>query len=177
MNKSLFSNKIVLALIAIVLFLLTAFLFYYQFGQLQVAREAVREEQQQLNQAKVRLQELVAIKANVDIMENNLAYLERRLPFQPRQDDIIKVLHSTAGQSGTHLTNLRFGNEASKDGYVEMPLTLSYEGRYHDVIALLQRFDQAERAFRVEEIKLSKGRGDFPELKADITAKAFYIKE
>ncbi|MEG3068017.1 MAG: type 4a pilus biogenesis protein PilO [Syntrophaceticus schinkii] len=69
-----------------------------------------------------------------------------------------------ADKSKTDLLQVRFEKRIPKKGYDEMPIKLTFEGRYHGLLILLDNLQNWERNVRVNEVKVGKGsRGISPD--------------
>ena len=162
---------IVVALLAILGLL---FLLCQQVTALGQARAQVAEEQTLLDQARTRLQVLKQLKNRAPELEGQKATLRMRLPADPGEDALISELQSYADLAGMRFLLIRFGERRPGDGYVEMPMTIAFEGRYHQLLDLLVHLQESDRAIRIDELKVSQGQKALPELVVTIGASAFY---
>jgi type IV pilus assembly protein PilO len=152
-------------------------LLYLQIGALNRARDAVAREREALARAEVQLQKLVRAKARAVAVQQELARVNHLLPPEPQEDALLRDLKEAAIWSGLDLTEVRFEKRVSKAGYVEMPLKLVFEGRYPCLVELLAALQAGPRALRIDEVKVGKGRKEFPFIKADVSATAFYAAD
>ena len=153
------------------------FLLYHQINALKEARTVVEEKQVTLQKEQSRLNYLIQLSKQADKLEQRKEYLAELIPPLPNEDLLITGIQGLADQSNTDFLQVRFENRIAKDGYEEMPVILTFEGRYHGLLTLLDNMQTWNRALRINEVKVGKGRDDLPQIQAEIKAAAFYHQE
>ncbi len=153
------------------------FLLYHQINALKEARTVVEEKQVTLQKEQSRLNYLIQLSKQADELEQRKKYLAELIPPLPNEDLLITGIQGLADQSNTDFLQVRFENRIAKDGYEEMPVILTFEGRYHGLLTLLDNMQTWNRALRINEVKVGKGRDDLPQIQAEIKAAAFYHQE
>ncbi len=117
-----------------------------------------------------------------------LALLEQLLPGEAKEEQLILDLQSGADLSALHFTVIRFGERAANGGYYTLPLNLSFKGRFHGLLTLLEYMLAYKRALRLEEIRIAAAQQAAAEeeeaqqetgplLHVQIKASAFYNAE
>jgi Tfp pilus assembly protein PilO len=86
-------------------------------------------------------------------------------------------IYDLADKSKTDLLEVHFEKRVSKEGYDEMPIKLIFEGRYHGLLILLDNLQNWNRNVRVNDVRVNEGRDELPQIKAEITAAAFYQQQ
>lgn len=152
-------------------------LLYHQINALKEAREVVEQEQITLKKEQSRLNYLIQLSKQAEELEQRKKYLAELIPPLPDEDLLITGIQGLADQSNTDLLQVRFDNRIAKEGYEEMPVFLTFEGRYHGLLTLLDNMQTWNRALRINEVKVTKGRDDLPRIQAEIKAAAFYHQE
>ena len=150
------------------------FLLYIQIGALRTAWQEVSTEKTSLAKVQSRLQDLLAAREQFDGLQELLNRFDRLVPDQPDESDLLGDLETAADAACTDFNQIRFNNRVTQKGYMEMPLELTFIGRYQELLNLVDRLQNGPRVIRIDEIKLSKSNQDQLRLKADITASAFY---
>lgn len=107
-------------------------------------------------------------------MQSNLDRLDHLLPSGPQEDKLIVDLQSGADLWAMGFLLVRFGDRAEMNGFKEMPMTIGFDGSYHDLLNLLDYLRVYERAVRVDEIKMAPGRDKANMLSINMKASAFY---
>lgn len=168
-----FSSGLLTVLLGVLALAAMAFLLYTQYGALNAARDAAAGEQVAVARARARLAELKQAKEQAAALEERLAAFDRLLPAEPDEDVLITDLQNEADRSGTRLLQIRYEKRVPRAGCTEMPFRIAFEGRYHGLLALLAELQDGPRAVRIDEVKIGKGRGELPQIRAEIAASAF----
>lgn len=153
---------------------LLVFLLYMQIGALQAAWQEVATETTSLNQVQLRLQGLLTAREQYSGLQELLHRYDSLMPAKPEEKALLNILETTAEETGTIFNQIQFDGRITQQGYVEMPIKLSFTGRYQGLINLIDHLQNGPRDIRIDEIKLAKGSQDQHELKVDITASSFY---
>ncbi|HHV35937.1 MAG TPA: type 4a pilus biogenesis protein PilO [Syntrophomonadaceae bacterium] len=153
------------------------FLLYNQANALKEARFQVEQEESTLQKEEGRLLQLISLSKQAPELEERKARAEELIPAFPGESLLITGIQDLADKSKTDLLDVSFEKRVPKKGYDEMPIKLTFEGRYHGLLILLDNLQNWKRNVRVNEVKVSKGSEDLPQIKAEITAAAFYQEQ
>ena len=153
------------------------FLLYNQTNALKEARAAAETEEKAYQSEQERLNNLIKLSKQAPALKERKARVEALIPPLPNENLLIIGIQGLADKSKTDLLQVRFEKRVAKQGYEEMPVKLTFEGRYHGLLILLDNMQNWNRALRLNEVKVSEGRDKLPQIKAEITATAFYQKE
>ena len=148
-----------------------------QWKTLQTEKVRVEDEQQQLGLAQSRLLGMMSLEKNKDELNADYELVVGLLPSLPSEDGIIRDIQSGADLSGMHFVFIRFGERILGEGYMEMPVNLSFEGNYHQVLHFLDYLQVYERAMRIDELRLDQSNSDDGKMMVSIVASAFYAEE
>lgn len=160
-----------LGLLALAILIVAA---YFQVGAVRGAREAVAAEQQALLQMEERLRDLLELEKHVPAWKQHVSVYLRLIPAEPEENVLLIVLHGAAHQAGVQSFQVGLGKPVARPGYIEIPLTLSFEGSYQSTLQLLDELRYGTRAIRVDKVNLATGGAGPSGLKVDIAAGAFY---
>lgn len=155
--------------------ILVAFLMFSQVNALREARNQLADEEVLLSQSEARLRTLIEISKDEANARKRLTRFQALMPKDPLEDRLIVDLQSLADESNMKFLFVRFGDRVDKDAYIEIPMTIAFEGRYPSFLHLLPNLEEMGRAVRIEEVKVGRGRGELPEIVASIKASAFYM--
>lgn len=153
------------------------FLLYNQTNALKEARSQVEQEETALKQEEMRLLNLIKLSKQAPELEERKALAEALIPPLPNENLLIAGIQDIADKSKTDLLEVHFDKRVSKQGYDEMPIKLTFEGRYHGLLILLDNLQNWNRNIRVNEVKVSEGSKEYPQIKVEITAAAFYQQQ
>jgi len=164
---------LVFALVGVVL-LSVVLLLFRQVRALSDVKARVAEEQVLLAQTRAILQKMQEAEKQAEQLENQHMLLDRLLPGEPREDELILQLQLWADLADMQLLQIRFGDRVKKEGYIEMPVQVTMEGKYHQMLVWLGHAESSERAVRIDEIKVGAARAGPPKMLFTVRASAFY---
>jgi type IV pilus assembly protein PilO len=125
---------------------------------------------------------LPQFREEVHRLELELEKLRRILPSSRNTEEIIKKMKSLVDQGDFVLHRLTFPKLAPASGgdpYEEWPISVSVDGRYHNLSILFNRLSNFSRIMNVEQVTISALPPPQQErtITADFTAKTFVYKE
>jgi type IV pilus assembly protein PilO len=121
------------------------------------AETQIGELDQKISQGRAAERKLPQFREEVKRLELELEKLRRILPSNRNTEEIIKKLKSLVDQGEFTWRNLSFPslNKETTDPYVEWPISVSVDGRYHDLAILFNRLGNFSRIMNVENIRIS----------------------
>lgn len=140
----------------------------------------IEELDQKISQGRAAERKLPQFREEVKRLELELEKLRRILPSTRNTEEIIKKLKSLVDQGEFTWRNLAFPALAasSEDPYVEWPISVSVEGRYHDLAILFSRLSNFSRIINVENIRITAlPTQETKTIAADFVAKTFVYVE
>jgi type IV pilus assembly protein PilO len=140
----------------------------------------IEELDQKISQGRAAERKLPQFREEVKRLELELEKLRRILPSTRNTEEIIKKLKSLVDQGEFVWRNLAFPALAAttEDPYVEWPISVSVEGRYHDLAILFSRLSNFSRIINIEQIKIAAlGTQETKTISADFVAKTFVYVE
>jgi Tfp pilus assembly protein PilO len=92
-------------------------------------------------EAAVRAAEAAEVEAEpvTSIRVADLVELAKAMPDQPDMAGAVLELNAAAEAAGVEFTSIQPGDVVTGAGYVQLPLTLSFEGKYYELTDLLYR--------------------------------------
>ena len=166
-------REVLIAVACVVVVALLGLVIYNQYNNLQDARAAVQEEKEAIARAEARLAHLQNLKENEAELRAQLAYLEGLIPETPSEDGLLNYIQSAANFSGIRFVQVRFQPRTAQEKYVEMPLTITFEGRFRELLTLLEVLRIGDRIVNVEFVRVGQGQEGFPQIRVEMTGKAF----
>ncbi|PLX41143.1 MAG: hypothetical protein C0608_06680 [Deltaproteobacteria bacterium] len=137
-------------------------------------------------QLDVSLREKQAIAANLPIVKEAVAKLDyhleqvkKKLPLSEEIPALLKSVSDNGKESGLEAVLFRPGKPTPvppKYFYAEVPFTMNYQGRYHDLGNFLERISRLPRIVSIDKIDASTETymgNDEPILKLNIEARTF----
>jgi type IV pilus assembly protein PilO len=140
----------------------------------------IGELDQKISQGRAAERKLPQFREEVKRLELELEKLRRILPSTRNTEEIIKKLKSLVDQGDFTLRRLSFPplNASSTDPYSEWPISVTVDGRYHDLAILFNKLSNFSRIMNVEQIKIAAVPAqETKTIAADFVAKTFVYVE
>jgi type IV pilus assembly protein PilO len=121
------------------------------------ADSRIAELDQKIQQGRAAERKLPQFREEVKRLELELEKLRRILPSTRNTEEIIKKIKSLVDSGEFQLNRLSFpplGTQSS-DPYVEWPITVAVDGRYHDLAILFNKLGNFSRIMNVENIRIN----------------------
>ena len=118
----------------------------------------IAELDKKIEQGRAAERKLPQFREEVRRLELELEKLRRILPSTRNTEEIIKKIKSLVDQGDFALRRLTFpklGAAKEGDPYAEWPISVSVDGRYHDLAILFNRLSNFSRIMNVEQINIS----------------------
>ena len=126
-------------------------------NQIRAAESQIKELDTKIEQGKSAQRKLPQFREEVHRLELELEKLRRILPSTRNTEEIIKKIKSLVDQGDFILHRLTFPKILPAQGgdpYAEWPITISVDGRYHNLAILFNRLSNFSRIMNVEQINI-----------------------
>ncbi len=126
--------------------------------QVKAAEAQIKELDTKIEQGKSAQRKLPQFREEVHRLELELEKLRRILPSTRNTEELIKKIKSLVDQGDFRLLKLTFPKLAPASGgdpYAEWPITVSVDGRYHNLAILFNRLSNFSRIINVEQINIT----------------------
>lgn len=174
-NKSISISTIILSVFGIIALLLIV-LCISSFYRLKNISDKLSLYTTTMEDNLKRNNELKEIERAEEELKMSHEILKKKIPLQSSEYQIIDSMNMYAKENNINLTNIQFGDYVENGDLNQMPLNLSFEGKYSDFIKLLTTIENGERLIRIDGISLTKNEASDQKIRADIGAFAFYKK-
>lgn len=126
--------------------------------EIEDVNKKIEELDKKIQQGRAAEQKLPQFRDEVKRLQLELEKLRRILPSTRNTEEIIKKIKSLVDQGdfGLHRAVFPALNTANAtDPYVEWPIEIAVDGRYHDLAILFNRLGSFSRIMNVENIRVS----------------------
>jgi type IV pilus assembly protein PilO len=126
-------------------------------NQIRAAEAQIKELDTKIEQGRSAQRKLPQFREEVHRLELELEKLRRILPSTRNTEEIIKKIKSLVDQGDFVLHKMTFPKIAPAQGgdpYAEWPITISVDGRYHNLAILFNRLSNFSRIMNVEQINI-----------------------
>jgi type IV pilus assembly protein PilO len=158
-----------------------------EYGLVKDIKEQIDEADRQIGVLEEKIQQgraaerkLPQFREEVKRLELELEKLRRILPSQRNTEEIIKKIKSLVDQGEFNLRRASFPsvNLGSTDAYVEWPISIALEGRYHDLAILFNKLGNFSRIMNVENIGIrALGNQDTRTISSEFIARTYVYIE
>src|SRR6266550_7653347 len=150
-------------------------------AEIRAAETQIAELDKKIEQGRSAQRKLPQFREEVHRLELELEKLRRILPSTRNTEEIIKKIKSLVDQGDFVLHKLTFPKIAPAQGgdpYAEWPITISLDGRYHNLAILFNRLSNFSRIMNVEQITISARSNQADRtITSDFVAKTFVYVE
>jgi type IV pilus assembly protein PilO len=151
-------------------------------NQILAADNRIKELDTKIQQGRAAQRTLPQFKEEVDRLKLELDKLRRILPSTRNTEEIIKKLKSLVDQGDFVLHKLTFPKlappKAGGEPYAEWPISVSVDGRYHNLAILFNRLSNFSRIMNVEQINITALPNQIDRtITSDFVAKTFVYVE
>lgn len=147
---------------------------------IRAADQKIAELDEKISQGRAAERKLPQFREEVKRLELELEKLRRILPSTRNTEEIIKKIKSLVDQGEFTLNRLSFPplGAQSSDPYVEWPIAVAVDGRYHDLAMLFNRLGNFSRIMNVENITINAiSNQENKTISSQFTAKTFVYVE
>lgn len=180
-GKPLYYGLLVGALIA---GLAVALVHFFPVSTLKTEIQALNKEidtlETRIAEGRAAERELPQFRDEVARLELELERLKKILPSQRNTEEIIKKVKALVDEGDFFLKNLNFPafDAVESDIYMEWPISIALDGRYHDLAILFNKLGNFSRIMNVENIQIDAlGQQDERTVSSQFTAKTFVLIE
>ena len=122
------------------------------------AESTIKDLDTKIEQGRSAQRKLPQFREEVRRLELELDKLRRILPSSRNTDEIIKKMKSLVDQGDFVLHRMTFPKISTAQGgdpYAEWPISISVDGRYHNLAILFNRLSNFSRIMNVEQISIT----------------------
>jgi type IV pilus assembly protein PilO len=149
--------------------------------QIAAADSKIAELDKKIEQGRAAERKLPQFREEVRRLELELEKLRRILPSTRNTEEIIKKIKSLVDQGDFTLKKMVFPKITEAKGgdpYAEWPISVSVDGRYHDLAILFNRLSNFSRIMNVESINITAMQNQTSKtISSDFVAKTFVYVE
>jgi type IV pilus assembly protein PilO len=171
-------QKIVLGVFGLVI--IGAAAYYLLLSSLETKVSQLRVQlaslQNELVTSRAIVADLAHYRREAQELEAKIAALKERLPSEREMPTLYRSLHDAGTQAGLGVSLFQPRDAQIKDYYVEIPITLTAEGSYHEVGEFFERVAKLPRVVAVKEMKLASGTRPRVTVRAELTLATYQYR-
>ncbi len=169
-------KALLITALAVVAVIVGLALIYLQAYSLRGLNAEVENEKIALAQSEAILIKRLEHQKNALVYQENYAKLKLMIPDNPEEEEILRYFAYLAEEYDLSVPEIRFRERVANEeqGYIRMPLEITIEGRYRELVALLDHLNRGERAVRINTIGITLSSGETAQLRIVVSASAFH---
>jgi len=176
-------DEIIVGVVAIVLVVAILFvaLVRPQLAQLGKIGETRQEEEGRIKSAQAELGLLKAARSEALQVQADLIKVSNQVPDSPQVPSLVVEIQDLANVAGIKFVQIQPQPMTAAGDYTTLPLTLTLQGQFFDVVDFMYRLQHLTRELRVADLDLSaetqgtEGEASDNALTLKITANAFVM--
>jgi type IV pilus assembly protein PilO len=170
-----------LVLLAAILYAVKSFVIDDIDNNISSADAQIADLDKKIEQGRAAERKLPQFREEVKRLELELEKLRRILPSTRNTEELIKKIKSLVDQGDFGLHRLTFphlGGAQGGEPYAEWPISVSVDGRYHNLAQLFNRLSNFSRIINVEQVSINALPVQVEKtISADFVAKTFVYVE
>jgi type IV pilus assembly protein PilO len=150
------------------------FLGFYQARSEELAglRAKELELQRKLTEVRSIAANIAAFEAEIQELEVKLNAALRQLPNEQQLDALLTDISNLGKTAGIEIKSFKRSDEVVHDFYAEVPIAVSFEGRYHDIARFFDLVSKLPRIVNMGAIQMSVANQDDLETRLKVTGTA-----
>lgn len=170
------------AMVVIVLFLaLLVGGYYYHLealsNQLQDAESRELDLRRQFERKSFEVENLEAYKVQLEEMRESFGALVSQLPSDTEVPGLLEDISSKGELNGLRIETIDLRDEILEEFYVELPISISATGSYHDLGAFISGMAGLPRIVTLHDFEIEMSDDDSANLDMNITAKTYRYRD
>lgn len=170
------------AMVIIVLFLaLLAGGYYYHLdtlaNQLQDAESRELDLRRQFERKSFEVENLEAYKVQLEEMRESFGALVSQLPSDTEVPGLLEDISSKGELNGLRIETIDLRDEILEEFYVELPISISATGSYHDLGAFISGMAGLPRIVTLHDFEIEMSDDDSANLDMNITARTYRYRD
>lgn len=145
-------------IVVVTFFLLCVMVFGYliinEFAKMNKMNREIRGKYEEIAALRSSVNKLREMEKDAGEMEAQLQAIREMLPEEPSEDDVLEYLQNLAKSAPAVLEKVQFGDRVTARGFVEMPISLTFNGSYKGFLNLMTGVMYGDRLFRVDEVRI-----------------------
>lgn len=171
-------QKVVLGLMGLAI--ITAGVYFLLLSPLETSVEGLRAKnvsvQKELIEARAAAVDLARARREAAELERQLDIMKERLPGEKEMPTLFRSLTDAAFQAGLAVSLFQPREGRIRDYYVEIPITMTAEGGYHELGGFFERAAAFPRVVTVAELKLTALTKSANALRAELTLATYQYR-
>lgn len=153
--------------------------YYYVVADMQVQLSSVQQKEQALKsefeQKSFKAKNLEAYRVQMAEMSESFSALVSQLPSETEVPGLLEDITNKGVENGLEISSIELQSEQVKEYYIELPITISVAGSYHDVGAFVSGIASLPRIVTLHDFSIKADKDGL--LSMTITAKTYRYKD
>lgn len=171
--------KVIIWVFLLVVLLVGGYYYHIQGLQETLAKEVARESKlkKEFEEKAFQAANLDAYRRQMVEMEESFGALVSQLPSDTEVPGLLEDITNKGLLNGLEIDSINLKKENAKEFYVELPMSISARGSYHDLGAFISGMASLPRIVTLHDFKISMQSKNANRLEMDIVAKTYRYKD
>lgn len=154
--------------------------YWFHVKKLQADLDRVTAQESEL---RTQLESKAVLAANLEVyreqmrqMEESFGELLSQLPGETEVPGLLEDITFTGLGSGLEFSTIQLQNEVEQEFYIELPISISVSGEYHDFGTFASGVASLSRIVTLHDFNINKAGGSRGSLNMNITARTYRYK-
>lgn len=150
------------------------YLILKEVGQISIMNREIVKKYEEIAVMRGTVNKLREMEKNAGEMEARMQAIREMIPEEPFENDVLEYLQNNAKSAPAVMELVRFEERVQGQGFVEMPISLTFNSSYKGFLNLMTGIMYGDRLFRTDEVRIENKAGDG--LKVNVKTSTFYMK-
>ncbi|SRR6056297_1248960 len=171
--------KVIIWVFLLIVLLVGGYYYHIQGLQETLAKEVARESKlkKEFEEKAFQAANLDAYRRQMVEMEESFGALVSQLPSDTEVPGLLEDITNKGLLNGLEIDSINLKKEKAKEFYVELPMSISAKGSYHDLGAFISGMASLPRIVTLHDFKISMQSKNANRLEMDIVAKTYRYKD
>ncbi len=170
-RNQIYTAAALMAISVIVFFLLA---LRPQLSRLSSLNSEIKQERANLENAKLTLKRLSAIKEESSKTEAKAIELAEKVPDQSEMPSLLVRLQNVADDSGLDFGSFKVSDEKEENGYVQIPISITVSGSFYDLVDYIYRLENMRRKLSITKLSISSAK-NYKKLAINLEITAYHL--
>lgn len=177
LSLTLSRKTLLIIALAVVAIIVGLFMIFLLASNIRYLKDETEDEKAALNQSEIRLIQSLDYQRNAPLYQEKYDRLKFMIPLNPEEEEILRYFSYLAEEYGLTVSEIRFGDRLpyEEEGYIQMPLTITMEGRYRELVGLLDQVRRGNRAIRINDIVITLLHRETAVIRVVLAASSFHV--
>lgn len=175
MNRKKPAGMLLVVLFSALILAGMSFLLYSKLVLISNNDALTQAEESGLEQDSITLRQLEKLSSEDKALKSYISACNAMLPEKPEESALMDYIQGISNDAMADLVQIQFEPQTKGEKYITMPLKVTFESKYEDMLAFLEKLRNGTRAIRIDGIHVTGSDSGENTVRTELTCNAFYI--